>query len=91
MAREQRVVTYKGNVQGVGFRYTTNRVAGGYDVTGYVRNQPDGTVEVLAEGDSGEIDAFLSELERRMGYHIRDRQQRSAPPSDRYGQFGVKF
>jgi hypothetical protein len=41
-ALERREVLYEGNVQGVGFRFTTNRVAGRFDVAGYVRNLPDG-------------------------------------------------
>ena len=37
----------KGRVQGVGFRFHVIRLASGYDVTGFVRNQPDGSVEVV--------------------------------------------
>jgi acylphosphatase len=40
-----------GRVQGVGFRYFTQEVAMREGVTGYVRNLPDGRVEVLVEGD----------------------------------------
>ncbi|MHC4288506.1 MAG: acylphosphatase, partial [Planctomycetota bacterium] len=38
-------IIFKGRVQGVGFRYTTQRAASRYELTGYVRNLPDGTVE----------------------------------------------
>ena len=40
-----RQVYYTGRVQGVGFRYSTKRIASGYDVTGSVKNLPDGRVE----------------------------------------------
>jgi acylphosphatase len=45
-------------VQGVGFRYTAKTVAAGFEVTGVVRNLPDGRVELIAEGAHEELDAF---------------------------------
>jgi acylphosphatase len=51
-------VYYFGNVQGVGFRYTAKSVATGFEVTGTVRNLPDGRVELVAEGAKDELDAF---------------------------------
>ena len=90
MAVEQRIVTYRGDVQGVGFRYTACRVSGGHDVTGYVRNRPDGSVELVAEGDQAQIDAFLGDLQARMGRHIRRRDESTAPFSGRFHSFGVR-
>jgi acylphosphatase len=56
----QRVtVFYSGRVQGVGFRATVRYLARGYDVTGTVRNLPDGRVELVAEGAKAELAAFL--------------------------------
>lgn len=56
----QRVtVHYSGRVQGVGFRATVRSLARGYDVTGSVRNLPDGRVELIAEGEKAELAAFL--------------------------------
>jgi acylphosphatase len=52
-------VFYEGRVQGVGFRYSARRVAAGFDVAGYVRNLPDGRVELVASGDPDEVDGFL--------------------------------
>ena len=46
---------YSGRVQGVGFRFTAQHVAEGFAVAGFVRNQPDGTVEVLAEGPAEQM------------------------------------
>ncbi len=57
-------VIIKGYVQGVGFRYWTYRHAGSLGIKGYVRNRPDGTVEVLASGNSQDIDYFLLILRR---------------------------
>jgi acylphosphatase len=51
-------IFYSGCVQGVGFRYTAKTAATGFEVTGIVRNLPDGHVELIAEGDRGELEAF---------------------------------
>jgi len=51
-------VIYTGRVQGVGFRYTARRVAAGFEVTGVVRNLPNGRVELIAEGRREELEAF---------------------------------
>ena len=46
-------VIFVGRVQGVGFRWTTKNLADGFEVTGYVKNLPNGTVEMVAEGYFG--------------------------------------
>ena len=58
MNRTRMQVFYSGRVQGVGFRYTAKSVAMGFDVTGTIRNLPDGRVELQAEGSREELDAF---------------------------------
>ncbi len=55
-------VFYEGRVQGVGFRYSARRVASGFDIAGYVRNLPDGRVELVASGEPREVDDFLQAL-----------------------------
>jgi acylphosphatase len=65
-------VHYSGRVQGVGFRWTAVRIAGGLDVTGFVRNLGDGRVQLVAEGSAAELDRLLAELRAAMGANIRD-------------------
>jgi len=60
--RIQLHVLYHGRVQGVGFRYTTNRIARRFPVSGSVRNLPDGTVELIVAGESGQVHAFLAAI-----------------------------
>ena len=55
-------VLYSGYVQGVGFRYTARTVATGFEITGIVRNLPDGCVELTAEGTRAELDDFRQAL-----------------------------
>lgn len=51
-----------GTVQGVSFRYYTQRAADRLGVTGWVANQRDGTVKVVAEGDEATLQEFLAFL-----------------------------
>jgi acylphosphatase len=75
MARERRHVYYSGWVQGVGFRFTARHLARGFDVAGFVRNLPDGRVELVAEGDSSEVNALLAAIRRELGDKIRDAEE----------------
>ncbi len=54
----------EGIVQGVGFRYYTYRVAKRYGIKGYVKNMPDGSVKVMAEGEESAMEKFLQEVAR---------------------------
>ena len=64
-------VVYEGYVQGVGFRWTTKRIAHGYEVCGWVRNLPDGRVELQVSGEDEEVEAFLRAIrESTLGGHI---------------------
>lgn len=84
-------VVFTGRVQGVGFRYTTRSLARNYAVTGFVRNVPDGTVELVAEGLPREVDAFILALKDRMGGYIREAREEDAPPSGAYDGFEIAF
>lgn len=66
-------VFYSGRVQGVGFRYSTKRIASGFEVTGWVKNLPDGRVELLAQAlEIDELEAFLTDIQQSsLGSHIR--------------------
>ena len=57
-------VFYEGNVQGVGFRWTVLHAAKGFDVTGWVRNLPDGRVELQVTGEEDEVRALLDCIAR---------------------------
>lgn len=90
MAKEQRIVHYQGSVQGVGFRYTAIHAAERYDLTGYVRNLPDGGVELVAEGEGAEIGAFMNELAGHFEGYIRSQTQQSAAYTGSFPSFSVR-
>jgi acylphosphatase len=54
----------KGKVQGVWFRASTKNMADKLQVTGWVRNLLDGTVEVMANGNQNKIEAFYTWLKK---------------------------
>jgi acylphosphatase len=83
-------VIYRGNVQGVGFRYTTQRIAAGHVVSGFVRNLPDGTVQLVAEGEAEELDRFLADIDQAMGDYIRERQTRRSGATGEYQGFTTR-
>ena len=70
-----KTVYYTGRVQGVGFRFTAERIAQGYEVSGYVKNLPDGRVELVVEGEPQDVDAFLAEVAERLAGHIGSMQE----------------
>ena len=70
-----RSITYEGKVQGVGFRASVLALARGYDVTGGVKNLPDGRVELLVRADASELDDFLKAIrESHLAGHIESEQ-----------------
>lgn len=73
MKRSRMLIFYSGHVQGIGFRYTVKSVAAGFEVTGTVRNLPDGRVELVAEAPREELEAFRQAIrESGLEHFIRD-------------------
>jgi acylphosphatase len=63
MAEKARAsVTVRGVVQGVGYRFFAVAEARQRDLTGWARNRPDGSVEVVVEGESGLVEEFIAQL-----------------------------
>lgn len=75
-------VLYAGRVQGVGFRYSTKQIASGYEVTGSVKNLPDGRVQLQAMShEAEELEAFLTAIdESNLGSLIKEREVSTLPP-----------
>jgi acylphosphatase len=86
-----RRIVFRGEVQGVGFRYTSHRIARRYGVTGYVRNQADGSVEMFIQGPAREIDNCLADIRDAFDGYIRDVQTEEAPFDIRYRDFRIAF
>lgn len=72
---ERRSVHFTGRVQGVGFRMTVRAVAQSLKLSGWVRNEPDGTVLMEVQGSSDTIDQCLGRIQRETFGHVTDRQE----------------
>jgi acylphosphatase len=83
------IAVYAGTVQGVGFRARAKRVAAQHDVAGYVRNLDDGRVELVAEGDPGEVARFLEAVQERMADEIREVQSSREEAAAKYTGFFI--
>ena len=59
---EEKLIRVEGHVQGVGYRAFAQREAVGLGLAGFVRNLPDGRVELLVQGDGPAIDFFIERL-----------------------------
>ena len=90
-SRIRRTVYFSGRVQGVGFRFTTEAIASHFAVSGFVRNLPDGRVEVVAEGAEGEIDRFQDAVERSMRHNIREVDVSDTPATSEFSSFRIAF
>jgi len=84
-------VYFSGMVQGVGFRFTTRAIASKFDVTGFVRNLPDGRVELIVEGKKGEVERFIETIEYRMGGYIRHVEKNWGEATGEFSGFEIRF
>ena len=89
-ARRRMTVFFSGRVQGVGFRYTAKTVATGFEITGIIRNLPDGRVELVAESHREELEAFHAALhDAGLAGFIRDEQVTWADAKNEFRGFEI--
>ncbi len=82
---------FEGRVQGVGFRYTVRQIANSYEVTGWVRNLPDGRVELEAIGELSEVEAFLKGIQNGpLGSNIRNTSVEEVTPTAGLKGFSIR-
>lgn len=82
---------FSGLVQGVGFRYEVQRIASQLDLTGWVRNQSDGSVVVEIEGPSNYIEGFLLAVEGVPRFDITEIQTENLPPVQTEKAFKILY
>ncbi|MFA7255381.1 MAG: acylphosphatase [Candidatus Omnitrophota bacterium] len=92
MSTKRMQLFFSGTVQGVGFRFTAERLARRFPVTGFVRNLDDGRVEVTAEGEEPSLVEFLSALrESGMKDYIRDVEAHWSAAQGCFKGFGIAY
>jgi len=78
-------------VQGVGFRFAVEQIAGNLGLTGWVKNLRDGRVEVIAEGDEAPLNEFLAKIKKRMTHYIMDSEIKWGEATGEFSTFEVVF
>jgi acylphosphatase len=86
------LVRYSGRVQGVGFRATARRIAGAFEVSGWVKNTADGCVEMVVAADAAELEAFLKAIrDSHLGPKIDREVQESYENEAVQGDFDIRY
>ena len=88
---EQWQVCYEGRVQGVGFRYTTRRIASRFPVMGYVKNLPDGRVLLVAEGRPDQLQRLVDAVAAEMGRYVRRTTCNALAAAGEFDGFDIRF
>lgn len=84
-------VIYRGQVQGVGFRAATVDTAQQYDIVGWVRNEADGTVKLVAEGEKEELEKFLQAHRDRLKHFFSTYRVTEKPERGGYDNFEIRY
>ena len=84
-------IIFIGRVQGIGFRFTSFHAANRHKLTGFVRNLPDGTVEMLAQGAGDDINDCVRDIEDSFSAYIKETKIEEVPPESQHKEFKITF
>jgi len=84
-------VIYTGRVQGVGFRFTALDAANKFKLTGWVKNLPDGRVEMVAEGEEAALEKFSAEINSTMATYIHEKNEYYEPTTGEFSRFEIAY
>jgi len=82
---------YRGNVQGVGFRFTARHLAQKFEIKGWVKNLADGSVEMFVQGKEDKIEEFLQEIQRYFKGYIQQIEQTQQIYREEIKDFQIRF
>lgn len=91
MGQTARHIIFRGQVQGVGFRFTALRVANRYQLAGMVRNLLDNTVEMIVQGHPQDIADCIRNIEQSFEGYIRETRIEEIPLNPEYRDFKITF
>ncbi len=84
-------IIFTGRVQGIGFRFTAVNIANRCEITGLVRNLPDGSVEMIAQGHPDDIDDCVRDIQDSLAGYIRETKIKEISFNPKYTTFGISF
>lgn len=82
---------FHGRVQGVGFRFTIEQFARQMNLTGWVRNQYDGTVEACIQGEQQQINQLIDALKHERFIRVDSIDEENLSLLDNEKSFGIRF
>ena len=85
MDKIRKHMIFHGDVQCVGFRWNAKYTAQHYGITGWVKNQYNGTVEMEAEGSPADLAALVEELKNARWVHVEHIDETNIPTEGGYG------
>jgi len=91
MAQKRAHIIYSGTVQGIGFRWAAQAIADSIGLTGWVRNCPNGTVEIVSEGRKEDIEILMNKIENQMAGYIRSKNVEWKKATGKFDSFGIKL
>lgn len=83
-------IIFTGRVQGVFFRATAQEIARRFSITGWVRNEPDGSVRCLAEGEPSDLDQFVSAIQQAKQPNIKDSKITKLDATGEFPSFNIR-
>lgn len=84
-------IIYSGRVQGVGFRFTVQRSALKLKLVGWVKNLPNGSVEVMIEGVKESIEQLCKSIEGQFEDYIQNKDIQYTPAQSDFKEFQIAY
>ncbi len=91
MSQITKHIIFSGRVQGIGFRFTAFNIANQYQLTGFVRNLPDETVEMLVQGNPDDIADCIRDIQESFTSYITETKIEDTTPNLQYKTFKITF
>ncbi len=84
-------VYYHGRVQGVGFRFTASALAADLGLSGWVKNLPNGRVELVCEGNKEDLQRILAKIDGQFSGYLQRKDVNWMPASGEFRNFEIRF
>lgn len=84
-------IIFTGRVQGIGFRFTAYNIANRCQLKGLVRNLSDGSVEMIVQGHSKDIDDCIRDIQESLESYINQTNVEDVPLNPDYKEFKITF
>ena len=81
----------EGRVQGVGMRYFVHTRAVKNNIKGFVKNTPDGNVEIVCSGESEKMDKFIAEIKKGPSFSFISDVKINEAPESNFNDFEIRY